>query len=93
MVDSFSSHGTFEVGGRRYGLARLEALERRGWNLSRLPFSMRILLENLLRREDGVEVRTGDELFRIEDVVCEEISEPVADEINCGLTSCRIWSW
>jgi aconitate hydratase len=39
---------------------RLAALEGRGFNLSRLPFSLKILLENLLRREDGVNVTAGD---------------------------------
>jgi aconitate hydratase len=35
-------------------------LEARGFNLSRLPFSLKILLENLLRREDGVNVTASD---------------------------------
>jgi aconitate hydratase len=39
---------------------RLPALEARGFNLSQLPFSLKILLENLLRREDGVNVTAGD---------------------------------
>jgi aconitate hydratase len=38
----------------------LPALTERGFNLSRLPFSLKILLENLLRREDGVNVTAGD---------------------------------
>jgi aconitate hydratase len=39
---------------------RLPALEARGFDLSRLPFSLKILLENLLRREDGVNVTASD---------------------------------
>jgi aconitate hydratase len=53
MLDSFGSHGTFSVGGTSYRLARLAALEQRGHSLARLPYALKILLENLLRREDG----------------------------------------
>jgi aconitate hydratase len=64
MNDSFGSRSTLTVGGRdgsrTYRLARLDALEKRGWNISRLPFALRILLENLLRREDGEVVRADD---------------------------------
>jgi aconitate hydratase len=54
MTDSFSSFGNLEIDGRKLRIARLPALEAQGFNISRLPFSMRILLENLLRREDGL---------------------------------------
>jgi aconitate hydratase len=60
MTDSFGSRSTLNVGGREFRLARLDALEKRGWNISRLPFALRILLENLLRREDGEVVRAED---------------------------------
>ena len=60
MNDSFGSRSTLTVGGRDFRLVRLDALERRGWNVSRLPFALRILLENLLRREDGEVVRAED---------------------------------
>ncbi|HYU31483.1 MAG TPA: aconitate hydratase AcnA, partial [Thermoanaerobaculia bacterium] len=64
MRDSFGSRSTLTVGGRNvsrtYRLARLDALEKRGWNLARLPYALRILLENLLRREDGEVVRAED---------------------------------
>ncbi len=53
MRDSFGSHGTLDVGGASYRIARLAALEGRGLSLSRLPYALKILLENLLRREDG----------------------------------------
>jgi aconitate hydratase len=53
MLDSFGSHGTLEVGDATYRVARLAALERRGFSISRLPYALKILLENLLRREDG----------------------------------------
>ena len=60
MKDSFSSRGTFTVGGREYGIARLSALESAGFDISRLPFSLRVLLENLLRREDDLAVPAAD---------------------------------
>ncbi|HEX6899292.1 MAG TPA: aconitate hydratase AcnA [Thermoanaerobaculia bacterium] len=56
MKDSFGSRSTLRVGGREVRLARLDALEKRGWNIARLPYALRILLENLLRREDGAVV-------------------------------------
>src|SRR5436305_1520676 len=60
MKDSFGSRASLHVGGREVRLARLDALEKRGWNISRLPYALRILLENLLRREDGGVVSAGD---------------------------------
>jgi aconitate hydratase len=60
MHDSFGSHGTFAVGGASYRIARLAALERRGFALARLPYALKVLLENLLRREDGQSVRAGE---------------------------------
>ena len=55
MTDSFSTHDTLEVNGERYRIASLAKLGQR-FNLTRLPYSMKILLENLLRHEDGVNV-------------------------------------
>jgi aconitate hydratase len=60
MKDSFGSRSSLKVGGREVRLARLDALEKRGWSLARLPYALRILLENLLRREDGEVVHAGD---------------------------------
>ena len=60
MQDSFNAHGSLEVGGRTYKIARLRALEEAGHDVSRLPFAHRILLENLLRHEDGVSVTKED---------------------------------
>jgi aconitate hydratase len=59
-MNSFNSKATLRSGSRTYTIYRLPALESRGFNLSRLPFSLKILLENLLRREDGVNVTAGD---------------------------------
>jgi aconitate hydratase len=62
MKDSFSSRASFKVGGaaggREVRVARLDALDR--FNVSRLPYALRILLENLLRREDGNVVSAGE---------------------------------
>ncbi len=51
--DSFGARGTLAVGGRTYEIFRLAALAQRSLPVARLPFSLKILLENLLRLEDG----------------------------------------
>jgi len=60
MANSFGSRGTLEVGKRKFEIHRLAALEKVGLQPGRLPFSLRILLENLLRNEDGLSVKEGD---------------------------------
>ena len=59
-MNSFDSRAVLTSGGRSYTIFRLPALEKRGFNLARLPFSLKILLENLLRREDSVNITAGD---------------------------------
>ena len=59
-MNSFASRATLTSGKHSYTIYRLPALEARAFNLSRLPFSLKILLENLLRREDGVNVTAAD---------------------------------
>ncbi len=59
-MNSFASRAALTSGSRSYTIHRLAALEARGFNLTRLPFSLKILLENLLRREDGVNVTADD---------------------------------
>src|SRR5580698_2196691 len=59
-MNSFAAKAALVSGGRSYTIYRLPALTARGFNLSRLPFSLKILLENLLRREDGVNVTAAD---------------------------------
>lgn len=56
MKNSFGAFGSFSVDGKSYGIYRLSALEKQGVNLGRLPFSIKILLENVLRTEDGISV-------------------------------------
>ena len=57
---TFDARATLNSGGKEYTYYRLEALQSRGIELARLPFSLRVLLENLLRREDGVTVTADD---------------------------------
>jgi aconitate hydratase len=59
-MNSFSNRATLTSGSRSYTIYHLPALTARGFDLSRLPFSLKILLENLLRREDGVNVTAED---------------------------------
>src|SRR6201998_1944133 len=59
-MNSFNSRGTLKSGSKSYTIFRLPALTARGFDLGRLPFSLKILLENLLRREDGVNVTADD---------------------------------
>jgi len=60
MTDSFSAFADLQVGDRTFRIARLAALEAHGLSVSRLPYATRILLENLLRREDGTTVTAAD---------------------------------
>ncbi|HEX6039150.1 aconitate hydratase AcnA [Longimicrobium sp.] len=60
MSNSFGARSTLSVGGREYRIFRLDALNREGVDVARLPYSLRILLENLLRLEDGVTVTRDD---------------------------------
>jgi aconitate hydratase len=60
MADTFDSGGTIDVGGRSYRVARLESLEKAGLSVTRLPYTLRILLENLVRFEDGATVTAAD---------------------------------
>ncbi|MDA8284279.1 MAG: aconitase family protein, partial [Actinomycetota bacterium] len=57
--DSFGARAQLEVGGRRLGYFRLGALQER-FDVARLPYSLKVLLENLLRHEDGATVRAED---------------------------------
>ena len=62
-MDSFASRAVLKSGSKSYTIFRLPALTAKGFDLSRLPFSLKILLENLLRREDGVNVTAADICF------------------------------
>jgi aconitate hydratase len=58
-ANSFDARATLSVGGRDYEVYRLDALQSR-FDVARLPFSLKVLLENLLRTEDGIAVRAAD---------------------------------
>ncbi len=59
-MNSFNARSTLRVGGREYQIYRIDALDRQGTSTQHLPFSLRILLENLLRMEDGRNVTAKD---------------------------------
>src|SRR5438105_9509747 len=58
-ANSFDARATLRVGDRSYEIFRLEALQAK-YDVARLPFSLKILLENLLRNEDGESIRAHD---------------------------------
>src|SRR5690242_3674901 len=59
-LNSFGAAGDLQVGSRSYRIYRLSALEKAGANLARIPYSIKILLENLLRHEDNLTVKRTD---------------------------------
>jgi aconitate hydratase len=59
-LNSFNSRSALKVGGQEYEIYRLDALDHQGIQTTHLPFSLRILLENLLRTEDGRNVKKED---------------------------------
>ena len=60
MADSFAGKGTLKIADQTYTIYRLAAVYKKFPQAERLPFAMKILLENLLRREDGQTVRADD---------------------------------
>ncbi|MBC8131510.1 MAG: aconitate hydratase, partial [Deltaproteobacteria bacterium] len=60
MLNSFGARSPLKVGNREYEIYRLSALTAAGMDPSRLPYSLRVLLENLLRTEDGRTVKDAD---------------------------------
>jgi aconitate hydratase A / 2-methylisocitrate dehydratase len=59
--NSFGARDTLTAADRSYEIYRLDALAKRGiGHVDQLPFSLRVLLENLLRQEDGRSVKTAD---------------------------------
>src|SRR3954466_10155258 len=61
--DSFSARAELEVGGETYEIFKLDALQQK-YDVARLPYSLKVLLENLLRNEDG-ETVTSEQIERI----------------------------
>src|ERR1041384_215226 len=60
MKDTFGSRSTLRVGSHEYEIFRLDALDKQGISTAHLPYSLRILLENLLRHEDGKAVKAEE---------------------------------
>ena len=62
-MNTFASRSKLRVNGQEYEIYRLDALEKHGCPPHRLPYSLRILLENLLRAENGRSVTADDIRF------------------------------
>src|SRR5215213_5893386 len=75
--DSFGARSSLEVGGREYEIFRLDALQKR-YDVARLPYSLKVLLENLLRFEDGETVTKA----MIEKVAKWKAKSEPSDEIS-----------
>lgn len=59
-VDSFGAKGTLDVDGKSYEIYRLSAVTGEGLEVDSLPYSLKVLLENLLRTEDGANITEDD---------------------------------
>ena len=58
--DSFGAKSTLDVDGKAYEIYRLDAVTGDGLDAAGLPFSLKVLLENLLRTEDGADITADD---------------------------------
>src|SRR5690554_148885 len=61
--NSFKARHELSVGSQSYQIYQLSALQDQGMDVNRLPYGLKILLENLLRTEDGVNVTADDIRF------------------------------
>ena len=77
MTNSFNARATLKVGNQEYQYFNLKALDSR-FKLARLPYSYKILLENLLRHEDGVNTTTAE----IEALAGADLKKIPAKDIN-----------
>lgn len=84
MPDSFQTRTTLTVGSRHYTIHSLPLLEKTFPQVRRLPFSLKVLLENLLRNENGLSVRKED----IEALACWQPQAEPSQEI--GFTPARV---
>src|SRR5437588_5624650 len=76
-MNTFGSRSTLRVGERSCQIFRLDALDKQGLNTHALPYCMRVLLENLLRNENGRSVLAAD----IEYLAKWQAKEPATREI------------
>lgn len=58
--DSFGAKSTLDVDGKSYEIFRLDKVVGEGLDVESLPFSLKVLLENLLRTEDGADITADD---------------------------------
>ncbi|MFC7497402.1 MULTISPECIES: aconitate hydratase [unclassified Nocardioides] len=58
--NSFGAKSTLDVDGKSYEIFRLDAVTGEGLDVASLPFSLKVLLENLLRTEDGADITADD---------------------------------
>ncbi|KHL17254.1 aconitate hydratase [Mumia flava] len=59
-VNSFNAKDTLQVGDEAYEIYRLDAVSGEGLDVASLPYSLKVLLENLLRTEDGANITADD---------------------------------
>ena len=59
-LDSFGARSNLDVDGKSYEIFRLDAVSGEGLDVASLPFSLKVLLENLLRTEDGADITADD---------------------------------
>ncbi|MGB6103163.1 MAG: aconitate hydratase [Pusillimonas sp.] len=59
-IDSFNVKSPLQVGEKSYDIYRLDALAQAGFDVASLPYSLKILLENLLRTENGTDITADD---------------------------------
>jgi len=59
-INSFGARGELKVGGQSYEIYRLDALADKGLDVASLPYGLKILLENLLRTENGADISADD---------------------------------
>ncbi len=76
VSDSYEAKGTLTVSGREYEVFRLDSLQER-FDVARLPYSLKVLLENALRLEDGESVTASD----VEAIASWDAAAEPSDEI------------
>ena len=83
MSDSFNTRTTIEVGNRSYDIYSLQRLAGQ-YNVNSLPYSLKVLLENLLRNENGVDV-TREQILSIA-----EWDESNPPQLEIGFSPSRV---
>jgi len=88
--DTFGARSTLTVGDASHEIYRLDALQSR-YDVERLPYTLRILLENVLRREDGDTVSAADvEAIEIFKGLASVPAEFLNTQARCGVIA--IWT-